>query len=407
MLYWFNSEMVNYVKYNINNNRGKVMQVTKGIKIKIYPNKDQKAMLNQWFGNAFFLWNLTLDMINTRYKNNSNMSFIWKYTLNNLLPLLKDEYSFLKISEASSLQAVNESLHLAFKEFFKKNKSYPKFKSKKRCKSSVTIKNNKNIDLVYNAIKVPKLGYIKARWSSNVSYDKIKRITIYKTSSNKYYISVTVISESQALVNTDKSIGLDVGQKELLIGSDGLRIQSLNIFNLERKLNSWKRKLSRRYRLAKSKGLSLLECKNYQKAKVMVAKLYEKISNIRKDYIHKVSKFLIEKYDFLVLEDIKINNLFSSPHDTSRLKKANNHKLANQSWYMLRIFLEYKANWYGKKLVLVNPSYTSRDCSVCGYRFNELTLNDGEWTCPSCHTHHDRDINAAKNILKLGTSFGK
>jgi len=367
----------------------------KGINVKIYPNQNQIECIEQNIGNVRFVWNQMLSMWNTRYQNNPNLPMLGRYDLNSLLPTLKKEYGFLKESESSSLQVVCETLHASFVEFFKKTRRHPRLKSKKKATPSFTMKNNKNIELKKNAIKLPKIGWVKARWSDNISFDKIKRVTITRTSLGYYKVSVLVESESQVLDKTEQEIGLDMGQTDLMIGSDGLRVKTQAYKKYEHKLKLWQRKVSRRMRLAKKNGTPLDEAKNYQKAKRMVAKYHDKIRNSRKDYLHKVTKQIIIDYDLIAVEDLRVRGMLNKNNS-----KINNKAIANQSWYELRTMLEYKSDWYGKTFVKVDPKYTSQDCSYCHNRTGpKNNLSVRKWTCSHCNTNHDRDINAGKNIL--------
>ena len=371
----------------------------KGIKVKIYPNQNQMQFFEQNIGNARFVWNQMLNMWNTRYQNNPNLSTLSKYDLNRLLPLMKKEHSFLKESDASSLQFVCETLHSSFIDFFKNTRRHPKFKSKNKSTASFTMKfSHNNIVLNKNYIKLPKIGWVKARWSDNISFEKIKRVTISRTPSGHYRASVLVESESQVLDKTDKKIGLDMGQTDLMIGSDGLRIKTRTYKQYEQKLKQWQRKASRRMRLAKEKGTPLDEAKNYQEAKRMVAKYHEKIRNCRQDYLHKVTRQIVEEYNFIAVENLRVKGMLNK--DNSKL---NNHAIANQSWYELRTMFEYKSEWYGKIFVKVDPKYTSQDCSNCQKRTgpkNDLSVR--HWTCSNCEITHDRDVNAGRNILNKG-----
>lgn len=367
----------------------------KGIRVKIYPNQHQIQWIEQNIGNARFVWNQMLDMWNTRYQNNPSLPTLKKHGLHKLLPLLKKEHAFLKEGEASSLQVVCEALHGSFVEFFKRNRKHPRFKSKKKSKAAFTMKNNKNIALKKNVIKLPKIGWVKARWSNEIAFDQVKRVTITRTPSGYYTASVLVESENQVLDKTDKKIGLDMGQTDLMIGSDGLRIITRTYKKYERKLKQWQRKMSRRMRLAKEKGIPLEEAKNYQKAKRMVAKYHEKIRNGRQDYLHKVTKKIIEDYDFIAVEDLQVKSMLNKEN-----RKRNNQAIANQSWHELCTMFEYKTEWYGKTFVKVDPRYTSQDCSSCRKRTgpkNDLSVRS--WICSNCQIKHDRDINAGRNIL--------
>jgi|LFRM01.2.fsa_nt_gb putative transposase len=375
----------------------------KGIKVKIYPNDNQIQQIEQNIGNARFVWNQMLNMWNTRYQNNPNLSTLKKYDLNILLPTFKKEFPFLKQSDASSLQFVCETLHGSFVEFFNKTRKHPRFKSKKKATPSFTMKfSHNNIILQKNAIKLPKLGWVKGRWSSNIPFEKIKRVTIKRTPSGYYRASVLVESENQVLDKIDKKVGLDMGQIDLMIGSDGTRVKTRTYKKYEHKLKQWQKKMSRRQQLAKGRGVPLNEAKNYQKAKRMVAKYHEKIRHSRTDYLQKATTTIVETYDFIAVEDLKVKNMLANPHNKNRLK-ANHRKIANQSWYQLRTMFEYKCEWYDKTFVKVDPRYTSQDCSGCQERTGPKgDASIRQWTCAGCGASHDRDINAAQNILNKG-----
>lgn len=373
----------------------------KGIKVKMYPNQHQVQFFEQNIGNARFVWNQVLNMWNTRYQNNQNLPILSKYDLNRLLPLMKQEYPFLKGSESSSLQFVCETLHGSFVVFFKKTRRHPRFKSKKKTTPSFTVKNNQNIELKKNAIKLPKIGWVKARWSDNLAFDKIKRVTITRLPSGYYSASVLVESENQAVDKTDKQIGLDMGQTDLMIGSDGYRVQTRTYKKHERKLKQWQRKASRRMRLAKENGTPLDEASNYQKAKRMVAKYHEKIRNCRTDYLHKETTKVVKRYDFIAVEDLRVKGMLNQANS-----KPNNRAIANQSWHDLRTMFEYKSEWYGRTFVKVDPKYTSQDCSSCRERTGpKNNLGVRHWVCSNCKSEHDRDVNAARNILNKGLQF--
>ena len=377
------------------------MTYIKGITVKLTPSVEQAVRLNEWFGCGRFVWNQFLDMLKTRYESNKELPFPRKNDLMILLPPLKNEYPFLKKAESTSLQVVIEYLYQAYIRFFKKQAKYPRFKSLKHSRKSVTIKNNNNdrsIELTKSGLKVPKLGWIKAKWSHTLQFNRIKRMTISQDTTGDYFASVLVECESQTLPRTGKEIGLDFGQKDLVISSDGeLRIPSREYEHYENKLHDWQRKMARRRRRAIENHVPLNEAKNYQKAKHQVAKYYHKIKNCRRDYLHKVSKSIVEQYDFIALEDLKVKDFTWKSNKAS--SKPNNRKRYSQAWYTLRCLLEYKGVWYGKTVIAVPPQYTSQDCSCCSYRNKDLTLRDRVWTCPECHSVHDRDVNAAQNIL--------
>lgn len=379
--------------------------VMQGVVVRIYPDEEQEQKIQQAFGNTRYTWNQYLRMMIERYKNNPDLPFISRYDLVSLLPTMKKYDTFLGDSDSTSLQYVVETLHRAYIDFFKKTRGFPNFKAKHTAKKSYTSKNNNNsVDLFDDKIKLPKLGEMPASWSNNLSYERIIKATITQHPSGKYTASVLVEREIQTFEETGQSIGLDMGQTDLMIGSDGIRVSTRQYLVYQAKLRSWQHKMARRGRLAKERGVLLAEAKNYQVAKRMVAKWHEKIRNCRTDYLHKQTTAIVKNYDFIAIEDLGIQRMMTSrPVSGRQAKRANNHKVANQSWHTIRTMLEYKAAWYGKEVVAVDPRYTSQDCSSCLVRTgpkNDLSVRN--WTCSSCQVTHDRDINAAKNILQRG-----
>ena len=321
---------------------------------------------------------------------------------------MKNEHNFpfLKASESTSLQIVSDNLHNAFKQFFLKKRGYPNFKSKHRTTPSYTMRNtNGNTELERATIKLPKIGWMPARWSSNTEIVNIKRVTITRQPTGEYIASLIVESESQTFNKTGEVIGLDMGQTDLMIGSNGYIVRTKHYKNYEAKLVSWQRKAARRGRLAKNKGIPLSDAKNYQWAKQMVAKYHAKIRNCRNDSLHKETTQLVKDYDVIAIEDLAVKQIMniSTSEMTVAGKRKNNHAIANQSWYTIATMLAYKCEWYGKVFVKVAPHFTTQDCSDCGHRTgpkNDVSVR--EWTCLHCFAHHNRDVNAAQNILQRG-----
>ena len=384
----------------------------KGMKLKAYPSQEQKHALFCMFGNQRFVWNQMLNMLNERYDNNHDSKFPKKFELNLLLPALKREYSFLTISNSQSLQFVCESLFDAFECFFKHISGHPNFHSRKSSKKSFTGKQG-CVVAGKHYVKIPKLGYLKVSNTVGIQNHKIKRYTVSFNSTGKFFLSVNYENENQVFDKTENAVGIDLNTGELAVFSDETRIPSLNLKPLERKLRVEQRKLSRRYLQAKvemdfdkafkpkDKQRDLFDFPNYQRQKQVVARIHEKIRNKRHDYIQKITTDIVKNYDTIVIEDLKVSNMLKNHHLA--------HKIEHQSWYEFRRELEYKCEWYGKQLIAVSPNNTSRICSSCGqknHEFDNLDQNEWlktrEWTCPTCHQHHDRDVNAAMNILNKG-----
>ena len=377
----------------------------KGIKLRLYPNAKQCDQLTQMFGNDRFIWNTMLEMAKTRYKNNPSAKFINGYGMDYLIKPLKKEYPFLKESDATSLQVSNKNLDQAFKMLFKHKGGYPKFKSRRSAKQSYTGKSTVKV-IARRYLKLPKLGYIKSSKTGRLSGVKIKRYTVSLASTGKYYLSLIVDDPNiQPLEKTGAVVGIDMGVADLAITSDGKKYRTFKSNWYEKKSREWQSKLSKRKNKAiiavrqfnhnhKDIKEELEDYSNWQKARVNKSCYQAKVANKRKDYLHKVTTELVKNYDVIVIEDLRTKNLLKNHH----LAKS----ISNQAWREFRTMLEYKCKWYGKKLITIKPNYTSQICSSCGFHSGKKPLEIREWTCPNCGTHHDRDINAAVNILNRG-----
>ena len=227
----------------------------------------------------------------------------------------------------------------------------------------------------------------------------IKSATISKTATGKYFISILCEEEILPLPKTDSNLGIDLGLENFAILSTGEKIGNPKFLtSLSKKLAKEQKVLSRRGLLAKKKGVKLSESSNYQKQKLKVARLHEKIVHQRKDFLHKLSTNLIKNHDVICIEDLASRNLMKNHH----LARA----IGDVSWSEFVRQLRYKADWYGKKIVTISRWFPSSQlCSSCGVNSGKKTLSIREWTCESCGTHHDRDINASLNILKEGMSL--
>ena len=369
----------------------------KAYKFRIYPTEEQEIFFAKTFGCVRKVYNLMLNDRKKAYEEVKNdpskkMTFPTpaKY---------KEEFPFLK--EVDSLALANAQLHLdkAYKNFFRdKSVGFPRFKSKKNPVQSYTTNNqNGTVALIDNKfIKVPKLKSLIRIKLHRQPKGRIKSATISRHASGKYYISLLCKEEINELPKTNSAIGIDLGITDFAILSDGQKIDNNRFTSkMEKKLKREQRKLSKRALLAKNKGIPLSEAKNYQKQKRKVARLHEKVMNQRTDFLNKLSTEIIKNHDIICIEDLNVKGMLR------------NHKLARSisdvSWSSFVAKLQYKADWYGREIIKVDQWFpSSQICSECGHKDGKKSLDIREWTCPICHTHHDRDINASINILTEG-----
>ena len=371
----------------------------RAIKVRLYPNKEQELKLNKVLGCYRFVYNNMLAQKQQRYnedKENVGIKELSHYFHNSLL---KDEnYDWLKEQNTKVLKQAIRQMLVAYKNFFELKRGFPLFKSKKDNQSALfpleAISKKNTFDTKHITLTSDLKG-LKFR-CSNLQFnrlqkykDKIRNATLLKTKTNKYFLSILVDivdEEYKHFQHTNQRVGIDLGIKDFVITSDGEVFENKHFYKREEQtLRKLHRQLSK-----KQKGSH-----NRDKARLKLAKVYERISNRKENYLHYIVNSLLSIYDTIFIENLNVQGMLRN----HKLSKA----IQELGFYKFRTILEQKAQINGKQVIPIDRWYaSSKICNVCGYKYTNLTLQERHWICPQCETHHDRDINASINILHEG-----
>ncbi|MDZ5480667.1 IS200/IS605 family element RNA-guided endonuclease TnpB [Bacillus thuringiensis] len=358
----------------------------KAYKYRIYPNKKQRTFFSKTFGCVRFVYNKMLaDRINSYHESQTSIDKSIKYPTP---AQYKKEFPFLKEVDSLALANAQMNLNKAYAHFFRdKSIGFPKFKNKKENRCSYTTNNQKGTVCIENGyMKLPKLRAMVRIKQHRPFFGLIKSVTISKTTTNKYFASVLVEEKEQLFPQLKKRVGIVIGLKGFATLSNGKKYE----------IPKWMRKTENRLAflqkslLRKKKG-----SKNQNKIRLQIARLHEKIINQHNDFLHKISNEITNENQVIVMEDLKMKDI------------KNNHKLAKSisevSWAKFREYQTYKALWKNRELIIVSKNYLGDQlCSCCGYKNKDVEkTNLYEWDCPMCNSHHDRDVNASINLLKL------
>lgn len=357
------------------------MKILRAYKYRIYPNKTQEALLNKTFGCVRFFWNYQVATFRT-YDKETNPNVKFKTSSE-----LRKEFEWMKEVSAAAIQQKEIDFKQLLKQLFSKTRKkkigFPSFK-KKKGRNSFRLPNQK-FKVIGNKIQLEKIGKIRMVIDRELPDGKLMSVTISKNPSGQYFASILIETEVIPKTKTNKEVGIDLGIKTFATQSDEIEIDNPKFLRKNQaKLQRLQRHLSR-----KQKGSH-----RYERCRLKIARLHQKISNQRDWFLHNYTTFLVNNYDRIFIEDLNVNGMLK------------NHCLAGAisdvSWSKFVSILEYKCNWYGKEVVKVDRFFASSKTCKCGAKNDDLKLSDREWSCKSCGAVNQRDLLAAQNILEYG-----
>jgi putative transposase len=353
----------------------------KAYKFRIYPSEEQEVILAKTFGCCRFVWNKLVENF-----NNNTQEIVTDKTLKDT-----PEFEFLNEVSASSLQQRTNDFIEFKKQFFNKKRKVklgrPRFK-KKSNRQSFRLNNQRfKLDRKNSLVRLEKIGWVKVVIDREIPENAdFRNLTVSKTPTGKYFVSILVKQELNPIPSTGKVVGIDLGIKDLMVLSNGQAINNPKWF----RKNQAKLKKAQKHLSRKTKGSN-----RYNSQRIKVAKVHEFITNSRTYFLHNMSTALVNTFDLIVLEDLNVSGMLKN----RKLAKS----ISDAAWSTFVSMLEYKCNWYGKVLVKISRFFpSSKTCSNCGNKEDKMPLNIREWTCPSCGSKHDRDLNASIIILKGG-----
>lgn len=372
-------------------------RVKRAFKFRFYPTPEQEKELFRTWGCVRLVYNKALDMRHTAwYKNHERVSY--SQTSAALTQWKKqDELSFLKSVSSVPLQQCLRHLQAAFTNFFEKRAGYPRFKSYKKSRLGLTYSGSafkfKGGDLYIAKLKEP----LNVVYSKEFDRDTISRVTIVRDNANRWFVSCLgeVVIEKRHV--TGKTVGIDLGVKDTIVLSTGEKLSPRDDRDMEKKQA---KVIKYQRRLSKKKPGS----KNFAKARTKLGKAHAEVVDAHHDWVHKITTQLVKEFDVICIEDLNVRGMSASTRGKGRKAKAGlNRRILEQSFAEIRRCLEYKSQDSGGDVVTIDRFFpSSKTCSSCSYINEILTLNQRFWTCASCGKHHDRDINAAKNIQAVG-----